>query len=102
MGIRSAVALREGLDELMIVKVWDYESTDLLDRQKAALRLADAYLIGMGHVPGELRRDAAAELTPDEIFEIGILLFKSMQNKVRVALGTDAATVSIEVAAPPE
>jgi hypothetical protein len=102
MGIRSAVALREGLDEPMIVKVWDYESTDLLDRQKAALRLADAYLIGMGHVPEELRRDAAAELTPDEIFEIGILLFKSMQNKVRVALGTDAATVSIEVTVPPE
>jgi alkylhydroperoxidase family enzyme len=100
MGIRSAVALREGLDEPMIAKVWDYESSDLSPRRKTALRLADAYLIGMGHVPDELRREAAAELTPAEIFEIGILLFKSMQNKVRIALGTDAAEVSIQVTAP--
>ncbi|HEY4887370.1 MAG TPA: hypothetical protein VIJ58_02175 [Candidatus Dormibacteraeota bacterium] len=84
----------------MVAKVWDYESSDLSERQKTALRLADAFLIGFGRVPEELRRSAADLLTADEILEIGILLFKSMQNKVRIALGTDAAEVSIVVTAP--
>ena len=84
----------------MIAKVQDYESSDLPERQKIALRLADAYLIGMGRVTADLREAATTVLTSEEIFEIGILLFKSMQNKVRIALGTDAPTVSIRVTPP--
>ena len=102
MGIRSAVALRDGLDEPMVAKVRDYEASDLPERQKAALRLADVYLIGVGAVPEALRVAAAAQFSPDQIFEIGVLLFKSMQNKVRIALGTDAPEISIKVTPPTE
>jgi predicted translin family RNA/ssDNA-binding protein len=81
----------------MVAKVSDYEASDLPAKRKTALRLADAYLLGMGEVTTELRREAAGQLTTDEVVEIGVLLFKSMQNKVRVALGTDAAEVSVFV-----
>jgi len=84
----------------MVAKVADYEVSDLPERQRVALRVADAYLIGMGRVTSDLRQEAASHLTQEEISEIGILLFKSIQNKVRIALGTDAPLVSIQIVAP--
>ena len=81
----------------MVAKVADYEASDLPEKRKIALRLADAYLIGMGEVTPALHHEASEQLTTDEVVEIGVLLFKSMQNKVRVALGTDAPEVSVFV-----
>jgi alkylhydroperoxidase family enzyme len=86
----------------MVSKVWEYERSDLSERQKVALRLADAYVIGMGRVPAPLAAAAAAHLSPAELIEIGVLLFKSAQNKIRIALNTDAPAVSIYVVPPPD
>jgi hypothetical protein len=83
-----------------VAKVADYESSDLPERQKVAIRLADAYVIGIGRVTPELQRSASTQLTAHEIVEIAVLLFKSSQNKVRIALGTDAPTVAIQVLPP--
>ena len=97
MGTRSAVALREGLDETLVAAVADYEASDLSEKRKVALRLADAYLIGMGRVPPALRAQVAEHLTPAEVLDIGLLLCKSIQNKIRIALRTDADEVRIHV-----
>jgi len=86
----------------MVAKVADYEASDLPERRKTAIRLADAYVIGMGEVNADLRQAAAEQLTTDEVVDIGVLLFKSIQNKVRIALGTDAPEVSIYVVPPPD
>jgi predicted translin family RNA/ssDNA-binding protein len=86
----------------MVAKVAGYEASDLPERQKTAIRLADAYVIGLGEVTPELRQAAIERLTTDEVIEIAVLLFKSIQNKVRVALGTDAPEISIYVVPPPD
>ena len=44
MSVRSAVALQQGADDDLLERVDHYEDSDLSDAQKAALRLADAYL----------------------------------------------------------
>jgi len=46
MSARSAVALQQGVDEEMLAEVDRYEDSDsdLSPAQKAALRLADAYV----------------------------------------------------------
>ena len=86
----------------MVAKVADYEASDLPERQKTAIRLADAYVIGMGEVTPELRQAAGEQLSTDEVVDIAVLLFKSIQNKVRVALSTDAPEVSIYVVPQPD
>lgn len=49
MGVRSAVALDEGVDEDLLAKVDTWETSDLTDFQKAALRVADVYLDRADH-----------------------------------------------------
>jgi hypothetical protein len=77
------------MDEELVAKVSDYERTDLDERHKVALRLADAYIIDMGRVSPELARQARWEFTDVELVDIGVMLFRASANKVRVALGTD-------------
>ena len=72
-----------------MAKVRDYERTDLSERHKVALRLADAYIIGLGRVPPELARRGREEFTQVELVDIGVMLFRASANKVRVALATD-------------
>jgi alkylhydroperoxidase family enzyme len=95
MGLRSAVAQQQGMDEELVAKVGDYERTDLTERHKVALRLADAYIIGMGQVSPELARQARREYTDVELVDIGVMLFRASANKVRVALATDHEDVRL-------
>ena len=44
MSLRLAVAKEHGFDEAMAEQVDHYESSDLADRHKVALRLADAMM----------------------------------------------------------
>jgi alkylhydroperoxidase family enzyme len=95
MGLRSAVAQHEGLDEAVIAKVPDYQASDLGPRSQVALRLADAYILGLGQVPDDLRAEARANLSEEELVDIGLMLFRSSSNKVRVALAADDPEVRI-------
>jgi AhpD family alkylhydroperoxidase len=94
--LRYASARRAGLDESGVSKVWDYESSDLPERQKMALRLADAFIVDMGAVRPELAVAAREQLSEAEIVEVGLAMFRFSLNKVRVAMHTDAEEFSIK------
>lgn len=94
--LRYSSARKAGLDEAGVAQVWDYESGTLPERQKMALRLADAFVIGMGQVPADLAKEARRLLSEDEISEVGIAMFRFSLNKVRVAMHTDAEEFEIK------
>ena len=89
MGYRDAVALQAGVDEAMLALVDDHEHSSLSDKQKAALRFADAYLNGPDRVDDELRRELTAHFTPAEIGSLLVRLMQFSSDKVMVALGLD-------------
>jgi alkylhydroperoxidase family enzyme len=89
MSARSAVALQEGADEQMLAAVDHYEQSELPPSQKAALRLADAYLTSPAHMTDMVKDDVAAHLTVDQAVELTLKLMGFSSDKVMVALGLD-------------
>src|SRR3954447_10646083 len=89
MSARGAVAQQQGVDEQMLDKVDDYENSDLPDFQRAALRLADAYLVAPGAMTDATRDEIARELTPDQVVEVVLKLMGFSSDKAMVALGLD-------------
>jgi alkylhydroperoxidase family enzyme len=90
MGVRSAVALKQGATDELLDEVDRYEeSPELTDRQKAVLRLADAYLGAPGEVTPERRAALLEELTPGEAVEAVLWLTSWSSDKTMVALGLD-------------
>jgi alkylhydroperoxidase family enzyme len=89
MSARSAVALQRGADEQMLSKVDHYEESDLTPAQRAALRLADAYLTAPGGMSHDANREVAANLTSSQIVELVLKLMGFSSDKVMVALGLD-------------
>jgi len=89
MSARSAVALREGVDEPMLASVDHYEQSDLSSAQKAALRLADAYLASPADMSDSVKSEVAAQLTPGQVVEVTLKLMGFSNDKVMVALGLD-------------
>jgi hypothetical protein len=73
----------------MLDKVDDYENSDLPDLQRAALRLADAYLVAPGAMTDATRDEIARELTPDQVVEVVLKLVGFSSDKAMVALGLD-------------
>jgi alkylhydroperoxidase family enzyme len=89
MSARGAVAQQQGVDDDMLAKVDDYERSDLEPGQRAALRLADAYLIAPAAMTDEVRADVAAHLTPEQIVEVVLKVMGFSSDKAMVALGID-------------
>ena len=89
MSARSAVALQQGVDEEMLDSVDHYEDSDLSRAQRAALRLADAYLIAPAEMSESDRHEVAACLTPTQVTEVVLKLMGFSSDKVMVALGLD-------------
>jgi alkylhydroperoxidase family enzyme len=89
MSARSAVALQEGVDEPMLASVDHYQHSDLSPFQKAALRLADAYLTSPADMSDSIRREVANELSPGQVVELTLQLMGFSNDKVMVALGLD-------------
>ena len=90
MSLRLAVATQQGLDETMATKVDRYESSDLPDRHKVALRIADAMMSMPTSIGLELRREAYEHFSRDELIELTLDVMKWNYQKVPVALGIDA------------
>ena len=68
----------------------DYESSERLsEKSKVALRLVDAFILGFGHVPEELAREARGHFNDAELTAIGLRVLSSSTNKIGIALGTD-------------
>ena len=91
MSLRLAVATQQGLDETMAAKVDRYETSDLSERHKVALRIADAMMTQPGL---DQRRSFAARRTSTsagtELLELTLDVMKWNYQKVPVALGVDA------------
>jgi len=95
MSVRSAVALEEGADEELLAKVDAYNTSDLTEFQKAALRLADVYLGVPSAADDELRAVILGQLTPAQVVETVLKLMQWSSDKVMVALRHDLDEVGI-------
>jgi hypothetical protein len=68
-----------------------FEESDLPERQKAALRLAAAFLGAPSALTSEARAAALAHFSPEEIVGLLFKLTSFLVNKPRAALGIDGA-----------
>ena len=101
MSLRLAVAKQAGLDETLADQIDGYDSReagDLSDRQRAALRLADALMTQPGAVDAELAAELHRHFSDAQILEITLDVMKWNYQKVLVALGTDSWVVPGELA----
>jgi hypothetical protein len=85
--VRFEPARAAGAVESVLAKVQTYVTSDLSERHKVALRLADAHLFG--HVPASLPAQVAAQLTAAEAADVVLLVAKCSYQKSLVALGLD-------------
>ena len=85
-----AVARPADVDNLADA-VATYEDSSLPEEVKVALRLADAFLTRPRLLGDEVRKEARATFTPEQIAELVIKFIFAMVNKANVALGYDAA-----------
>jgi hypothetical protein len=88
-----SIRLEGGRDfgEDMGRKVVRFEQSDLSDRQKAALRLAAAFLEMPSELTQEARDEALKYFSPGEIVGLMFRLTSFLVNKPRAALGIDGA-----------
>lgn len=89
MSVRLAVARDEGLDESMAQKADRYEASDLDERYKLALRLADAMMTQPSGMSPELVAALRAVYTDEQLLELTVDVMKWNYQKVSVALGVD-------------
>lgn len=87
--MRLAVAGQRAVDETQAAKVERYEQSDLPDRHKAALRLADALMTMPGDIDGALTVELRRHFTDAQILELTVDVMKWNYQKVPVALGVD-------------
>lgn len=95
MSARSAVALQQGVDEPMLDAVDHYQDSDFTPTQRAALRLADAYLASPADMSDEVRKEIAEHLSAAQIVELVLKLVGFSNDKVMVALGLDLEEVRV-------
>ena len=97
MSVRDAVASQQGADETLLGEVDRYAQSDRLsDHQKAALRLADDYLVAPGSLSKEDRAELLRHLTPEQVVSVVLRLMQYSSDKVMVALGLDLEEVKIQ------
>jgi alkylhydroperoxidase family enzyme len=87
--LRLADAARAGVDAQMTDQIDHYESSDLSERQKTALRIVDAFIWRPTEMSDELVEQAHAHLTDAELAELLVDITKWSTQKVHVTLGTD-------------
>jgi alkylhydroperoxidase family enzyme len=83
---RSEVALQNGMDAAMDAKVDRYESSDLDERTKVALRLTDAMIMAPGDISEELREQVRRQFSDAEVVELVMDIVKWSYQKALVAL----------------
>jgi AhpD family alkylhydroperoxidase len=86
---RSQDAINAGATSSEFAAVDEWENSDLPAATKAALALTDAMVLGTV-VPGDVRD----HLTDEQIVEAVLDVMRNAANKIAVALGADAATVT--------
>jgi alkylhydroperoxidase family enzyme len=89
MSVRRAVARPVGAGDLL-EDVRRYEQSDLPEHQKAALRLADAFLAYPAGFRGDATAATLAHFSPSQVVELALKLVWWSSNKVTITLGADA------------
>ena len=86
---RSVKALDAGADEAMFDKIDHYETSDLVESHKVALRLTDAIITQPGEIDPPLVAQVHQYFTPAQIVEILLDVMRNSCQKVAVALAVD-------------
>jgi AhpD family alkylhydroperoxidase len=86
---RNKQALADGLDEALVEKIGRYEESDLPERWKAALRLADAVIVAPGGANAGLAADLHEHFSDEQIAELIFDVMKWSDQKVDVSLAMD-------------
>ncbi|HEX4018611.1 MAG TPA: hypothetical protein VHX15_17875 [Frankiaceae bacterium] len=94
---REVAAIEGGADESTFDKIDFYETSDLDERSKVALRLTDAVIWQPAAFPAGLVEQVRATFSPDEALEIVLDLTRNAANKIPVALQADQAVVTVGV-----
>ena len=92
--LRETTALGAGGSETLYGDIERFEASELLtDRQKAALRYADALIWAPGHIDRGIVAAVRAQFSDDEAAELTFDVMRNASNKVAVALAGDAPRV---------
>ena len=84
--VRLFEAVEQGVDEATVSMITHYETSDLSDAAKVALRLADAMIIRPAAANAKLRAELREHFTESQIAEICLDVVKWGQQKYLVAL----------------
>lgn len=87
--LRLTDARDAGLTDAITMKIDHYESSDLDERHKVALRIVDAMIWRPTDIDDQLVAQAHEHFTDDELAELLLDITKWSTQKVHVALGTD-------------
>jgi alkylhydroperoxidase family enzyme len=94
---REVAAINRGADEGTFDKIDLYETSDLDERFKVALRLTDAVIWQPASYPDGLAEQVRATFSPEETIEMVLDLVRNAANKVAVALQADQPLVPVGV-----
>ncbi len=86
---RSARALDGGADEALLDCTERYETSDLDESRKVALRLTDAVITGPGSVDQPLVAQVHRWFTPEQVVELVMDVMRNSGQKIAVALAAD-------------
>ena len=89
--LRLDDARAAGVDETITSKIDFYETSDLPERYKDALRITDAFITRPDMLSEARLEQARSRFTPDELAEICFDITKWSTQKIHVALGQDSA-----------
>ena len=91
---RDVRAIGGGADESTFDKIDFFETSDLSERHKVALRLTDAIIWQPAGYPAGLVEQVQEHFSPGQTLEIVLDVVRNAANKVAVALQVDEAVVS--------
>lgn len=87
--LRSVINGERVIDESVAEQIHDYERSDIAERHKVALRLADAFMTVPGAIDETLRRQVHEHFSDDEVVEMLLDIVAWTQQKPQVALALD-------------
>ena len=87
--LRYDEARAEGATDDVTAQIDHYETSDLSERHKVALRLVDAVIWMPAHISDSLVAQVRAHFTEAEIAELLVDITKWSTQKIHVTLGTD-------------
>ncbi|MCZ4500248.1 MAG: hypothetical protein JWQ74_2803 [Marmoricola sp.] len=94
---RSQDAIDAGADDATFAAVDTWPTSALAPVAKAALALTDALVLTPYDVPAATLTAVREQLTPDQVVEVVLDVMRNAANKIAVALGADAASVTAGV-----